>query len=81
MQWNFAADTWQCPSAVNDLQPGGRFSWRMEAKDQSMGFDYAGTYEEIMMHQKIVARLDDNRQVTVTFDSQGPATTSPKLLK
>jgi uncharacterized protein YndB with AHSA1/START domain len=66
--WNFAADTWQCPSATNDLQPGGRFVWRMEAKDGSMGFDYCGTYEQVVPHQTIVSKLDDDRQVSITFD-------------
>ncbi|MGV3538932.1 MAG: SRPBCC domain-containing protein [Rufibacter sp.] len=42
-KWNFATDEWQCPSAINDLSSGGRFCWRMEAKDGSMGFDYSGT--------------------------------------
>ncbi|AKQ47142.1 hypothetical protein TH63_18255 [Rufibacter radiotolerans] len=69
-QWNFAADTWQCPNATNDLQPGGRFVWRMEAKDGSMGFDYSGTYEQVIPYKKIVGQLDDDRQVTITFDGQ-----------
>ena len=38
--WNFATKEWCCPSAKNDLQPGGEFTWRMEAKDGSMGFDF-----------------------------------------
>lgn len=41
-KWNFASDTWQCPTATNDISTGGMFNWRMEAKDGSMGFDFAG---------------------------------------
>lgn len=67
-QWNFAADTWHCPQAVNDLRPGGRFSWRMEAKDGSLGFEYAGVYEQVTPYNSIVARLDDDRQVRVAFE-------------
>ncbi|HQW83702.1 MAG TPA: SRPBCC domain-containing protein, partial [Ferruginibacter sp.] len=39
-QWNFAVDDWQCPSAENDLRPGGKLKSRMEAKDGSFGFDF-----------------------------------------
>ncbi|MCB0735226.1 MAG: SRPBCC domain-containing protein [Flavobacteriales bacterium] len=74
VNWNFAADTWCCPSAENDLQPGGRFSWRMEAKDGSMGFDYCGTYESIDQYERIDKVLDDDRKVTITFEEQGDAT-------
>ncbi|MEO1652870.1 MAG: SRPBCC domain-containing protein [Bacteroidota bacterium] len=46
-QWNFASPEWHCPQAENDPQPGGKFSWRMEARDGSVGFDYAGTYDQV----------------------------------
>jgi len=69
-QWNFAADSWHCPSATNDLKPGGRFSWRMEAKDGSMGFDYCGTYMQVDEHKLIISRLDDDREVRVEFFEQ-----------
>ena len=67
IQWNFAADTWQCPSAENDLQEGGRFSWRMEAKDGSMGFDFTGTYNEIVENKLIKYTIEDGRQVEIKF--------------
>ena len=38
-QWNFASDDWCCPNATIDLAAGGKFNYRMEAKDGSMGFD------------------------------------------
>lgn len=38
-QWNFANDAWCCPSAAVDLQVGGTYNARMEAKDGSFGFD------------------------------------------
>jgi len=69
-QWNFAADTWHCPAAENDLKPGGKFSWRMEAKDGSMGFDYCGKYNEIIPHKQITGTLDDGRKVLVFFSEQ-----------
>jgi hypothetical protein len=42
-QWNAASDDWHTTSASVDLRKGGTFSSRMEAKDGSVGFDFAGT--------------------------------------
>ena len=47
MQWNAASDDWHTTSASVDLRPGGAFSSRMEAKDGSFGFDFAGTYTKV----------------------------------
>jgi uncharacterized protein YndB with AHSA1/START domain len=70
INWNFASDEWHCPSAHNNLAEGGDFSWRMEAKDGSMGFDYKGTYTLINAHERIEFTLDDGRQVAVTFTEE-----------
>ena len=67
--WNFAADTWRCPSAENDLRPGGKFSYRMEAKNGEFGFDFYGIYDEIIPHEKIAYTLGDNRKVEVLFSN------------
>ena len=67
MQWNAASDDWHCPSAQNDLRPGGSFSWRMEARDGSMGFDFDGTYTEVEEHVRIAYSLGDDRGVTIDF--------------
>lgn len=40
-QWNYASDDWHTPRAENDLKPGGKFLYRMEAKDGSFGFDFS----------------------------------------
>ncbi|MBU2958742.1 SRPBCC family protein [Paracoccus sp. 1_MG-2023] len=66
-QWNAASDDWHTTSASVDLQPGGRFLSRMEAKDGSMGFDFAGRYTDIQPHAVIGATLDDGRQARVEF--------------
>ncbi|MEQ8523905.1 SRPBCC family protein [Gracilimonas sp.] len=68
--WNFASDDWHCPSAENDLQPGGRYKARMEAKDGSFGFDFKATYDEIINKKKIVYTLDDGRKVVTDFENQ-----------
>jgi uncharacterized protein YndB with AHSA1/START domain len=72
--WNFASDTWHCPMASNDFVVGGKFNYRMEAKDGSMGFDFIGIYDEIIDHQKMVYHMPDNREVIVLFYAKGMST-------
>ena len=43
-QWNAASPDWHTTAGAVDLREGVAFSSRMEAKDGSMGFDFAGTY-------------------------------------
>ncbi|AFH47766.1 Hypothetical protein IALB_0052 [Ignavibacterium album JCM 16511] len=70
INWNFASDDWCCPTAVNDLKAGGKFSWRMESKDGKIGFDFSGVYDEVIEYQKIKYTLGDNREVEITFRSE-----------
>ncbi len=51
-QWNFASDDWCCSRATNDVRVGGAFSSRMEAKGGSVGFDFEGTYDEVVLQEK-----------------------------
>jgi uncharacterized protein YndB with AHSA1/START domain len=67
IKWNFASDDWHCPSAENNLRSGGKFSWRMEAKNGSMGFDYSGKYTQIKELELIKLVLEDDRQVGIEF--------------
>ena len=69
-KWNNASPDWHTPKAENDLKKGGRFSSRMEAKDGSFGFDFGGTYDEVVPNQKIKYTIDDGRKVEVTFEQQ-----------
>tara|TARA_R110002050_G_scaffold285696_1_gene435468 strand:- start:142 stop:552 length:411 start_codon:yes stop_codon:yes gene_type:complete len=69
--WNFATDEWTCPKAENDLKTNGKFSWRMEAKDGSMGFYFEGTYEKIVDKELISYRMSDGRKVDVEFTQNG----------
>jgi uncharacterized protein YndB with AHSA1/START domain len=62
-KWNQASDDWHTPSGTNDLVPGGRFNYRMEAKDGSMGFDFEGTYDLIEREKRIEYTMDDDRQL------------------
>lgn len=82
VQWNAASDDWHTTRANVDLRPGGEFSSRMEAKDGSFGFDFAGVYTQVITHQLIEYSFGDRtaqvefsqRQqgvnVRVTFDAE-----------
>lgn len=67
IQWNAASDDWHCPSATNDLRPGGKFTSRMEAKDGNFGFDFEGIYNEVETHKLIAYSLEDGRTVRTEF--------------
>jgi uncharacterized protein YndB with AHSA1/START domain len=67
VNWNFASEDWCCPAASNDLTVGGKFSWRMEAKDGSYGFDFEGVYTEIVPLAKIKYIFMDQREAEIVF--------------
>lgn len=85
-KWNAASDDWHTTAATVDLREGGDFSSRMEAKDGSFGFDFAGTYTKIVAPKRIEYTFGDRTaqieftegpngvQVRVTFD---PEATNP----
>jgi uncharacterized protein YndB with AHSA1/START domain len=72
--WNAASQDWHTPYAENDLRKGGRFTFRMEARDGSEGFDFGGEYTEVTNQQRIAYRMDDGRKVTVDFEDRGSTT-------
>lgn len=74
-KWNFATEEWVCPTAENNFKEGGDFNYRMEAKDASFGFDYTGTYDEIIPLQKIKYHLSAGRKVEVIFENIDANTT------
>ena len=65
-QWNTASDDWHTTKASVDLREGGEFSSRMEAKDGSFGFDFAGTYTKIVPHALLEFTFGD-RSASVEF--------------
>lgn len=67
-KWNFASDDWHCPEAKNNLIVGGEFHYTMAAKDNSMSFDFWGTYQEIIFQKLIEIILGDGRKLSVTFE-------------
>ncbi len=74
IKWNFAHEFWACPKAENDLKPGGKFNYRMEAKDGSFGFDFAGIYDNVEQNQRIDYTLGDNRKVNIVFEGNDNST-------
>jgi pimeloyl-ACP methyl ester carboxylesterase/uncharacterized protein YndB with AHSA1/START domain len=82
MQWNAASDDWHTTNATVDLREGGAFYSRMEAKDGSFGFDFAGVYTKIIPFRLIeysfgeraarveLSELQNGVAVRVEFDSE-----------
>jgi uncharacterized protein YndB with AHSA1/START domain len=66
VRWNAASDDWHTTASTVDLRPGGHYSSRMEAKDGSMGFDFAGVYTKIVPH-KLVESEFGGRMLSVEF--------------
>ena len=69
--WNFATETWHCPSAEVDLQVGGVMKARMEARDGSMGFDFEGIYDEVAPLEAVAMTMPDGRKCRTTFVPSG----------
>ena len=67
IKWNNPSNDWHTPRAENDLKVGGKFLYRMEAKDGSSGFDFDGIYDQIRTNELIMYSLTDGRKVEVTF--------------
>lgn len=74
MNWNNASDDWHTPNATNDLKDGGKFSFRMEAKDGSFGFDFGGIYDKVKTNESIDYTLGDGRKVHILFEALGDTT-------
>ena len=67
--WNTASPDWHTTSSQVDLRVGGQFSSRMEAKDGSFGFDFAGVYTKLVPHELIEYSFGE-RVATVEFLNQ-----------
>jgi uncharacterized protein YndB with AHSA1/START domain len=82
IQWNAASDDWHTTKSTVDLREGGTFTSRMEAKDGSFGFDFAGTYTKVVPNELIEYAFGDRVGVVefltspngvtvrVTFDAE-----------
>lgn len=82
VQWNAASADWHTTQSSVDLRVGGNFSSRMEAKDGSFGFDFAGTYTKVEPQRLLEFTFGDRAAlvefipgaagvtVRVTFDAE-----------
>lgn len=82
VQWNAASDDWHTTRSNVDLRVGGKFSSRMESKDGSFGFDFEGTYTNVVPNSLIEYSFGDRKAkvefkegqagvtVRVSFDSE-----------
>jgi uncharacterized protein YndB with AHSA1/START domain len=70
-QWNNASDDWHTTQSSVDLREGGEFSSRMEAKDGSAGFDFAGVYTKVVPQKTVAYRMGDGREASVDFSERG----------
>jgi uncharacterized protein YndB with AHSA1/START domain len=87
VRWNAASDDWHTTKSTVDLRVGGAFSSRMEAKDGSAGFDFAGTYTKVIPNRLIeysfgdrTARVEfiekaDGVNVRISFDAEATHST------
>jgi uncharacterized protein YndB with AHSA1/START domain len=73
-KWNFASDGWHCPAAVNELRVGGKFTYRMAARDGSAEFDFEGVYSVVDHQKRIEFSMSDGRRVIVQFGPEGEGT-------
>jgi len=75
--WNTASPDWHTTASTVDLRVGGKFSSRMEAKDGSFGFDFAGEYTKVEAPTLIEYQFGE-RTGQVEF-SEGPAGVTVKV--
>jgi len=80
--WNTASADWHTTAAEVDLRVGGKFAYRMEAKDGSFGFDFAGEYTNLIPHRLLeysfgerhasveFSEVSEGILVKVTFDPE-----------
>ena len=73
-KWCSAAPDWHTVNSKIDLRVGGEFSSRMEAIDGSMGFDFGGTYTDVIPNQYIAYEMGDGRKVEISFREENGLT-------
>lgn len=71
IHWNNASPDWCTPKAEVDLKNGGTFTYRMEAVDGSIGFDFQGTFTKVEPHSLIFYKMADGREASITFADKG----------
>jgi uncharacterized protein YndB with AHSA1/START domain len=72
--WNSPSPEWHTPKAEHDLKPGGTFTYRMEARDGSMGFDFGGVFDVVTPNKYLEYTIGDGRKVWIDFKSENGKT-------
>lgn len=67
VKWNTPSPDWHTTKAETDLKNGGKFLSRMEAKDGSFGFDFVGTYDDVIPNKRLDYTIADGRKVEQLF--------------
>lgn len=70
LKWNHASDDWHTVRAENELKVGGKFFYRMEAKDGSFGFDFESNYEVVNEKSELTYIMSDGRRATTIFENK-----------
>lgn len=74
LRWNAASADWHTTEAEVDLRPGGRFRFRMAAKDGSHAFDFEGIYTEVQPQERLSYDFGDRKaEVDFTETPEGVA--------
>lgn len=81
VKWNNASEDWHTTKAENDLQVGGKFLSRMEAKDGSFGFDFEGVYTAVKNNNYLEYKIADGRNVSVYFEEDNDTTTVTEVFE
>ncbi len=73
-KWNSPSPEWHTPKAEHDLKPGGAFTYRMEARDGSFGFDFGGIFDVVTPNKYLEYTIGDGRKVKINFNAEGGKT-------
>lgn len=79
-EWNAGSEDWHTTEVKTDVKEGGKFSYRMEAKDGSAGFDFEGTFTEVNKPESLAYGVEDGRKVTVEFSKENDNKTHLKQI-
>ena len=71
VKWSTPSPEWHTPRAEHDLTEGGKFNYRMEAKDGSFGFDFGGVFDVLKKDELIEYTIGDGRKVEIHFNKKG----------
>jgi len=71
VRWSTPSPEWHTSRAEHDLSEGGKFNYRMEAKDGSFGFDFGGVFDTLKKNELIEYTIGDGRKVEIHFNKKG----------